>query len=182
MYVRGAVYGWRAAMVSRTHCMSTSVSAESAHWPVSTRLKPGYRCGKAVAVGSTRHAAPWKCSMMMLVIGDGTAPYASTSAWTEIYYVLEGEFTIHVGEADVTPRPVTAIAGDVVPLPGGTPHTIRNQSDVDAVAFVVHAPGPVMEGFSRAVAATATERSLGIEDVLSLAARHGIEMLGPIPA
>jgi mannose-6-phosphate isomerase-like protein (cupin superfamily) len=80
----------------------------------------------------------------MLVTGDGTAPYASTSAWTEIYYVLEGEFTIHVGEADVTPRPVTAIAGDVVPLPGGTPHTVRNQSGVDAVAFVVHAPGPVM--------------------------------------
>ena len=77
---------------------------------------------------------------------------------------------------------VTAIAGDVVPLPGGTPHTIRNQSDVDAVAFVVHAPGPVMEGFSRAVAATATERSMGIEDVLSLAERHGIEMLGPVPA
>jgi O-acetyl-ADP-ribose deacetylase (regulator of RNase III) len=53
---------------------------------------------------------------------------------------------------------------------------------VDAVAFVVHAPGPVMEGFSRAVAATATERSMGIEDVLSLAERHGIEMLGPVPA
>jgi hypothetical protein len=35
-----------------------------------------------VAVGSTRHAAPWKCSMMMLVIGDGTVLYASTSAWT----------------------------------------------------------------------------------------------------
>jgi len=52
---------------------------------------------------------------------------------------------------------------------------------VDAVAFVVHAPGPVMEGFSRAVAATATERSMGIEDVLSLAERHGIEMLGPCP-
>jgi hypothetical protein len=39
-----------------------------------------------------------------------------------------------------------------------------------------------MEGFSRAVSATATERSLGIEDVLSVAERHGIEMLGPIPA
>lgn len=35
-----------------------------------------------------------------------------------------------------------------------------------------------MEGFSRAVAASATERSMGIEDVLSLAERHGIEMPG----
>jgi hypothetical protein len=39
-----------------------------------------------------------------------------------------------------------------------------------------------MEGFSRAVAATATDRSMDIEDVLSVAERHGIEMLGPIPA
>jgi O-acetyl-ADP-ribose deacetylase (regulator of RNase III) len=77
---------------------------------------------------------------------------------------------------------VTANSGDVVPLPGGTPHTIRNQSDVDAVAFVVHARGPVLEGFSRAVAASATDRSMGIEDVLSLAERHGIEMLGTVPA
>jgi mannose-6-phosphate isomerase-like protein (cupin superfamily) len=112
----------------------------------------------------------------------GGPPVIHRHSPSEIYYVLEGEFTFYVGDADSTPRPVTAIAGDVVPLPGGTPHTIQNQSDVDAVAFVVHAPGPVMEGFSRAVAATATERSLGIEDVLSVAERHGIEMLGPIPA
>jgi hypothetical protein len=112
-----------------------------------------------VAVGSTRHAAPWKCSMMMLVIGDGTAPYASRSAWTEIYYVLEGEFTIHVGEADVTPRPVTAIAGDVVPLPGGTPHTVKSvRCGCGGVRGT--RPGPVMGGFSRAVAPTATEKFL----------------------
>ena len=112
----------------------------------------------------------------------GGTPVIHRHSPSEIYYVLEGEFTFYVGDANSTPQPVTATAGDVVPLPGGTPHTIRNQSDLDAVAFVVHAPGPAMEGFSRAVAATATERSLGIEDVLSLAERHGIEMLGPIPA
>jgi O-acetyl-ADP-ribose deacetylase (regulator of RNase III) len=69
----------------------------------------------------------------------------------------------------------------VVPLPGGTPHTGRNQSDADAVAFVVHTPGPVMEGFTRAAAAVAIAGSSSIEDVLSLAERHGVEMLGPIP-
>ena len=101
---------------------------------------------------------------------------------SEIYYVLEGEFTFYVGDTDSTPRQVTAGPGDVVPLPGGTPHTVRNNSDKDAVAFVVHTPGRVMEGFSRAAAAIATGGGPSIEDVLSLAERHGIEMLGPIPA
>ena len=101
---------------------------------------------------------------------------------SEIYYVLEGEFTFYVGDTDITPRQVTAGPGDVVPLPGGTPHTVRNQSNADAVAFVVHTPGQVMEGLSRAAAAIATGGGPSIEDVLSLAERHGIEMLGPIPA
>jgi mannose-6-phosphate isomerase-like protein (cupin superfamily) len=64
---------------------------------------------------------------------------------SEIYYVLEGEFTFYVGDTDSTPRQVTAGPGEVVPLPGGTPHTVRNHSDKDAVAFVVHTPGQVME-------------------------------------
>ena len=76
---------------------------------------------------------------------------------------------------------MTARAGDTVPLAGGTPHTIRNESDADAVAFMVHAPGPPMEGFSRAAADLAAHREPEIEDVLALAERHGIEMLGPIP-
>jgi len=38
-----------------------------------------------------------------------------------------------------------------------------------------------MEGFSRAVAAAAAEGNPSMEDVLSIATQHGIEMLGPIP-
>jgi mannose-6-phosphate isomerase-like protein (cupin superfamily) len=96
----------------------------------------------------------------------------------EIYYVLEGEFTFYVGHPDT--RRVTAAAGDVVPLAGGTPHTIRNESAADAVAFVVHAPGEPMERFSRAVAALPAGESMAA--VLATAARNGIELLGPIPA
>jgi hypothetical protein len=50
------------------------------------------------------------------------------------------------------------------------------------VAFVVHAPGPPLENFSRAAADLSAEREPTIEEVLALAERHGIEMLGPIPA
>jgi len=100
----------------------------------------------------------------------------------EIYYVLAGEFTFYVGDADGVRR-VIATTGQVVPLAGGTPHTIRNESAIDAVAFVVHAPGAPMEGFSRAVAAAAAAAEGGpsMDAVLGIAAQHGIEMLGPIP-
>jgi len=98
----------------------------------------------------------------------------------EVYYVQSGEFTFYIGGADDPDRRrVTARAGDVVPLAGRTPHTIRNESTEDAVAFAVHAPGAPMEGFLRAVAALDGEPS--IDDVLAVAERNGIELLGPIP-
>ena len=99
----------------------------------------------------------------------------------EIYHVLEGQFTFYVGQPPSAVRRVEAVAGDVVPLAGNTPHTIRNESSSDAVAFVVHSPAATMEGFSRAAAAMAAQGSPGIEDVLALAEQHGIEMLGPVP-
>ena len=76
----------------------------------------------------------------------------------EVYHVLEGEFAFYVGDGldgVGSVRRFTAGAGEVVPLAGGVPHTIRNESGADAVAFVVHAPGPPMEGFTRAAAALA---------------------------
>ncbi|MDD7964516.1 cupin domain-containing protein [Actinomycetospora lemnae] len=105
---------------------------------------------------------------------------------SEVYCVRRGELTFYTGEllADggwTRVRRVVAGPGDVVPLPGGTPHTIRNESDTDAVAFGVHAPGAVMEGFARAGAALAADGPPAMADVLALAARHGVELLGPIP-
>jgi mannose-6-phosphate isomerase-like protein (cupin superfamily) len=98
----------------------------------------------------------------------------------EVYLVQQGEFTFYIGGAeDPDRRRVTARAGEVVPLAGRTPHTIRNESTEDAVAFVVHAPGAPMEQFLRAVAALGPEPSM--DDALAAAAQNGIELLGPIP-
>ena len=72
--------------------------------------------------------------------------------------------------------------GQTVALAGGTPHTIRNESDADAVAFVVHAPGAPMENFVRDAAALAANGNPGVDAVLAIAQRHGIELLGEIPA
>jgi mannose-6-phosphate isomerase-like protein (cupin superfamily) len=99
----------------------------------------------------------------------------------EVYHVLEGKFAFYLGLPDGSVERVTATAGDVVPLAGSTPHTVRNETDRDAVAFVVHAPGPVMEGFSRGAVALAERGRTDMADVLDLAQRHGIEMLGTVP-
>ena len=49
------------------------------------------------------------------------------------------------------------------------------------MAFVVHAPGAAMEGFSRAAAALAADGQPSMEAVLEIAEEHGIELLGPVP-
>jgi quercetin dioxygenase-like cupin family protein len=100
----------------------------------------------------------------------------------EIYHVLSGEFTFYVGDPGGPVRRVRAAAGDVVPLAGSAPHTVRNESASDAVAFVVHSPAAVMEGFSRAAAALAATGAPSMEQVLAVAQEHGVELLGPIPA
>jgi mannose-6-phosphate isomerase-like protein (cupin superfamily) len=100
----------------------------------------------------------------------------------EVYYVLEGEFTFYVGDPDGSVRRFTAAAGATVPLAGGTPHNIRNEAATDAVAFSVHAPGAPMEGFVRACAALGAAGEPTMDAVLAIAAQHGIELLGPVPA
>jgi len=100
----------------------------------------------------------------------------------EVYHVLEGEFTFYIGDPAAGVRRVTAVAGDVVPMAGDTPHAVRNESAADAVAFVVHSPAEPMEGFSRAAAALAADGAPSMERVLALAEEHGVELLGPIPA
>jgi len=97
----------------------------------------------------------------------------------ELYHVLEGQFAFYVADEGGTVRRTTATAGEVVPIPGGRSHTIRNESDAVASALVVHAPGEPMERFARAAAALDAPT---MADVLELATRHGVEMTGPIPS
>lgn len=110
----------------------------------------------------------------------GGPPVMHRHAPSEVYSVIAGELTFYVG-ADPVER-IVAGPGDVVPLAGWTPHTIRNESDVDAVAFGVHAPAGPMEAFTREAHALAAGGEPRMEDVLAVAERHGIEMLGPVPA
>ena len=112
----------------------------------------------------------------------GGPPVMHRHAPGEVYHVLEGEFTFYVGGQGAPVDRLTAAAGAVVPLAGGTPHSVRNESGADAVAFVVHAPGGPMEGFVRASAALADEGDATMAAVLAVAAQHGIDLLGEIPS
>jgi oxalate decarboxylase/phosphoglucose isomerase-like protein (cupin superfamily) len=88
----------------------------------------------------------------------------------EVYRVDDGELAIYVEEDGGGPlrRRVTR-AGDVVHIPGGRAHTIRNESGAAARAYVVFSPGAAMEAFVREAA-----RAERPEDVLAAAQRHGI--------
>ena len=99
----------------------------------------------------------------------------------EVYLVLDGEFTFYTQPDDQPAERRTAHAGEAVPLAGGSPHTVRNESSRPARAFVVHAPGAPMEGFMRAVVEQAQHAPPTMEQVLETASRNGITMLGPIP-
>jgi mannose-6-phosphate isomerase-like protein (cupin superfamily) len=112
---------------------------------------------------------------------NGGPPVMHRHDPSEVYYVLEGEFTFYVQDDDGHLERRIAAAGETVPLAGRTRHTIRNESAADALAFVVHAPGAPMEGFLRAAAELATSGQAGMEPVLAIAAQHGIELLGPAP-
>jgi quercetin dioxygenase-like cupin family protein len=96
----------------------------------------------------------------------GGPPGLHRHAATEVYRVHDGELAIYLG--DDGDRRVTR-AGDVVHIPGGVAHTVRNESPAPARALVVFSPGREIEAFVRAAAeATAPE------DVAALARRHGI--------
>ena len=111
----------------------------------------------------------------------GGPPVMHRHAPSEVYRVLSGELTFYTTGPD-GPARRTAGPGETVTLAGNTPHNIRNESAADAVAFCVHAPGAAMEGFVRAAAELAADGAPAMDDVLAVAQRHGIEMLGPVPA
>ena len=100
----------------------------------------------------------------------------------EVYRLERGRLAIYVEDDAGQVRRLVAGPSDVVHIAGGRAHTIRNESDADALAYVVFTPGTAMEGFVRAAARLAGDGPPAAADVLALAERHGIRMAGPVPA
>lgn len=92
----------------------------------------------------------------------------------ELYRVEQGRFAFYIGGEDGRVTRSTAEPGEVVTIPGGCEHTVRNESGGDSAAFVVLVPGAEFERFVRAAAEGG--------DVAALAAEHGVEITRPLEA
>jgi quercetin dioxygenase-like cupin family protein len=97
----------------------------------------------------------------------------------EGFYVLEGELSLWVGDAE----PVVLAPGEFALAPRGVPHTYRVTGDATAVVLVT-ANG--FAAFLRAAGVPAARRELPVLDgppdagrLARIAADHGITLLGP---
>ena len=111
----------------------------------------------------------------------GGPPMLHRHPSSEVYRVDAGELAIYVADRDGVVQRVVAETGDVVLIPGGREHTVRNESAAAANAYVTFVPGTEMETFVRDAAALSAKGTPAIADVLALAERSGIEMTGPVP-
>jgi mannose-6-phosphate isomerase-like protein (cupin superfamily) len=111
------------------------------------------------------------CDVTIPAGGGPPALHRHPSA--EVYRGEAGVLAIYI-ENDDELRRIALTPGDVVHIPGGCSHTVRNESPFDARAYVTFVPGTEMERFVRAVA----DRP---QDVAALASEHGIEFTGPLP-
>ncbi len=100
----------------------------------------------------------------------------------ELYRVEEGELAFYLAGASGAVERTVAGEGAVVAIKGGREHTIRNESDADARAFVVLSPAGGMERFARAAGALAAAGAVTADQVMNLAAEHGIEITRPLEA
>jgi oxalate decarboxylase/phosphoglucose isomerase-like protein (cupin superfamily) len=131
-----------------------------------------------VASASTRGAL---LAAEVEIPAGGGPPLMHRHDADEVYRLERGELMLYVEDDGGCVTRVAARPGDVVHIPGGRAHTVRNESSAEARAYVVFTPGDAMERFLRAAAQLATDAAPGMEEVLALAARHGIEMTGPVP-
>jgi mannose-6-phosphate isomerase-like protein (cupin superfamily) len=99
----------------------------------------------------------------------GGPPALHRHSAAEVYRVEDGELAIYVGGDRIAAGP-----GAVVNIPSGRAHTVRNETDAEARAYVVFTPGTEIERFMRAAGALAAPDPA---EVMALAERHGIEML-----
>jgi mannose-6-phosphate isomerase-like protein (cupin superfamily) len=111
----------------------------------------------------------------------GGPPMMHRHAPAEVYRVEAGELTFYLGDEEGSIERRVANAGETVHIAENQPHTIRNESQWRANAFVVFTPGAAMERFFRAAGKLAADGPPRPEDVIAAAERNGIVFTGPAP-
>jgi oxalate decarboxylase/phosphoglucose isomerase-like protein (cupin superfamily) len=110
----------------------------------------------------------------------GGPPVLHRHAPHEVYRVEAGELAVYVEGGDGAVARILATPGDVVHIPSGRAHTVRNESGADAQAYVVFTPGAQIEDFVRAAAGVGGDGPPAMDAVLALAERHGVQITGPL--
>jgi oxalate decarboxylase/phosphoglucose isomerase-like protein (cupin superfamily) len=128
-----------------------------------------------IKVGSTQTGGALLAIEVLMSPGGGP-PGLHRHAPEEVYRIDRGQFTIHLEDSRGDVQRIVAGPGTVVHIPGGRMHTVRNESQEDASAYVVFTPGNEMERFVRAANRLAGAGPPEIAAVLALARRHGVEM------
>jgi quercetin dioxygenase-like cupin family protein len=109
-------------------------------------------------------------------------PWHNHHTHDEYFYILEGEVTAQVGDARVVLRP-----GDYAFGPRGVPHGYRVSKTGPARLLMMTGDRDFAE-FVREMSVPASGDTLpppsepDLERVVAAAARHGMEILGPMPA
>ena len=93
--------------------------------------------------------------------------------WDEAYYVLEGEI-----EFDLGGRKERASPGAYVRIPARAPHAMATSSPTPA-RYLLWASPCGADAFFVELEQASKEAGFGVERVLSVAAKHGIEVLAP---
>lgn len=83
-------------------------------------------------------------SLMEVTLPRDAGPPLHRHEWDECYYVTEGEVRFTVGA-----QSFTAIAGDFVYTPGGTPHAFRGESPAPARLLIFDVPAHAGAFFER---------------------------------
>ena len=134
---------------------------------------------ETIKIGEEDTAGQYGLVEIVARAGDGS-PWHVHPEEDEWFYVLDGEYTIYVGD-----ERLTLTAGSFAFGPHGVPHTFIAKTD-GATVLVGFQPF-LFEGFLREVGEPATERVLppppesppDMERLLPIAARNGFNILGP---
>jgi mannose-6-phosphate isomerase-like protein (cupin superfamily) len=103
---------------------------------------------------------------------ENVGPPRHHHPWDENYYVTSGTLEVLIGDTWSE-----AHAGDVVVIPAGVPHTFHGRGGKAGFVLFV-APGGVEAMFAE-LERDAPELPPVIEKVVGIAARHGVEVVGP---
>ena len=106
--------------------------------------------------------------------GDGP-PWHMHGNEDEVFRIITGRFRLRAGDETVEAGP-----GDTLFLPRGVPHSFVNSGDDTGRVLVVLQPGG-FERFFLDMIDQGLEPPADMERIAQLAARYGLEILGPNP-